>query len=58
MKNRSNYKFLLKKWFLSKHILFILFLKDETDSDLIISLFNEFHILTYILLIILLIILS
>ena len=43
---------------MSKQILFILFLKDETDTDFIISLFNEFHILTDLLLIIFLIVLS
>ena len=48
----------VKKSCLSKHILFILFLKDEIDTDLIISLFNEFHILTDLLLIIFLIVLS
>ena len=31
---------------MSIQIVFILFLKDETDTDFIISLFNEFHILT------------
>ena len=49
-KSISNYKFLLKKSCLSKQILFILFLKDETDTDFIISLFNEFHKLTDLLL--------
>ena len=60
MKHKSilNYKFLLKKRCLSKQILFILFLKDETDTDFIISLCNEFHILTDLLLIIFLIVLS
>ena len=43
---------------MSNQILFILFLKDETDTDFIISLFNEFHILTDLLLIIFLIVLS
>ena len=42
---------------LSKQILFILFVKDETDTDVIISLFNELHILTDLLLIIFLIVL-
>ena len=38
---------------LSKHILFILFLKDETYIDFIISLFNESHIfLIYFIIII------
>ena len=41
----------LKKSCLSKQILFMLFLKDKTDTDFIISLFNEFHILTDLLLI-------
>ena len=60
MKHKSiyNYKFLLKKSCLSKQIMFILFLKDETDIDFIISLFNEFHILTDLLLIIFVIVLS
>ena len=60
MKHKSikNYKFMLKKSCLSKQILFILFLKDETDTDFIISLFNEFHKLTNLLLIIFLIVLS
>ena len=39
-------------------MLFILFLKDETDTDFIISLCNELHILTDLLLIIFLIVLS
>ena len=43
---------------LSKQILFILSLKDETDTDFIILLFDEFHILTDLLLIIFLIVLS
>ena len=49
---------MLKKSCLSKQIFFILFLKDETDTDFIISLFNEFHILTDLLLIIFVIVLS
>ena len=49
---------MLKKSCLPKQILFILFLKDEIDTDLIISLFNEIHILTDLLLIIFLIVLS
>ena len=52
------YKFMLKKFVCQKQILFILFLKDETDIDFIISLFNEFHILTDLLLIICVIVLS
>ena len=43
---------------LSKHILFILILKDENDTDSIILLFNEYHILTDILIIMSLIVLS
>ena len=41
MKYKSiyNYKFLLKKSCLSKHILFILFLKDETDTDLLFVIY-------------------
>ena len=42
---------------MSKQFLFILFLKDEIDTDCIISLSNEFHILTYLLLIVFFIIL-
>ena len=51
MKHKSiyNYKYLLKKRCLSKQIFFILFLKDEINTDFIISLFNEFHILTDII---------
>ena len=60
MKHKSiqNYKFLFKKSCLSKLILIILILKDETDIDFIISLFNEVHILTDLLLIKFVIVLS
>ena len=43
---------------LLRQILFILFFKYETDTYLIITLFNEFYILTDLLLIIFLIVLS
>ena len=43
-----------KKW-VKTNFEFILFVKDETDTYFIISLFNELHILTDLLLIIFLI---